>query len=326
MASVPYMVLTPFPVLGNCGIIAYFRADKFERMAKQNKRGLGRGLGNILGPEIQKEEVQQTVNISEIPVKEISKNRYQPRTEFDEDALNELSSSIKVHGIIQPITVRRLEEGSYELISGERRWRASQMAGLKKIPAYIRTANDEELAEMALIENIHRQDLNPIEIAVSYQRLISEHSLKQEELEKKVGKNRTSISNYLRLLKLPAAVQKGLQEKSLSFGHARSLITIKDPGAMEDLYQMILEKNLSVRQTEILAKDLKNPKKEEKTPEKKAQPDRHQIHVSDMERKLENIFGSKIKLTQNPSSGQGEIRVKFSNNEDLERILEIMGL
>ncbi len=298
-------------------------------MAKQSKRGLGRGLGNILGPEVQqqkKEEVKQIVSISEIPVKEISKNRYQPRVEFDQAALEELAASIKAHGIIQPITVRRLEESSYELISGERRWRASQLAGLKQIPAYIRTANDEELAEMALIENIQRQDLNPIEIASSYNRLISEHNLKQEELEKRVGKNRSSISNYLRLLKLPDEIQKGLKDKALSFGHARTLITIKDPAALSKLYEEVIDKNLSVRQTEILAKAYKTAKKEEKTPKSAQKPDRHQIAVSDMERKLEGIFGSKIKLTQNPSSGQGEIRVKFNSNEDLDRILEILGL
>ncbi|PZR31826.1 MAG: chromosome partitioning protein ParB, partial [Azospira oryzae] len=242
------------------------------------KKALGRGLSALLSdtPTDDKLEVEisaaanlvttppvtetvQTVvvnNLNEIPVDQIEVNPFQPRQHFDQDALLELSESILVHGIIQPITVRRLAQNQYQLISGERRFQASKLAGLKQIPAYIRSADDQQMLEMALIENIQRENLNPIEISLSYQRLITECNLKQEELGDRVGKNRSTVTNYLRLLKLPPDIQVALRDHRVSMGHARAIVSVENPDTQLFIFKKILSEDLSVRKVEELARQL----------------------------------------------------------------------
>ena len=197
----------------------------------------------------------------EISLDEIEVNPFQPRTHFDKEALQELSDSIKVQGIIQPITVRKLSKNKYQLISGERRFQASKLASLEKIPAYVRTADDQQMLEMALIENIQRENLNSIEIALSYQRLLTECDLKQEELGDRVGKNRTTVNNYLRLLKLPPDIQAALRDKRISMGHARAIINIENVDIQLDIFKKIISQDLSVRKVEQLVRDAMSPKK-----------------------------------------------------------------
>ena len=241
------------------------------------KKALGRGLSALLSdntPEDKLEvDIQSPANpgqkapiasgIAEIPVEEIEVNPFQPRTHFDQEALQELSESIKIHGIIQPITVRRLTNHQYQLISGERRFQASKLAGLKTIPAYIRSANDQQMLEMALIENIQRENLNAIEIALSYQRLISECSLKQDELGERVGKNRATVTNYLRLLRLPPDIQIAVRDNKLSMGHARAIINVENPDKQLYIFKKTLNEDLSVRKVEELVREM-SPRKGEK--------------------------------------------------------------
>ena len=219
------------------------------------KQVLGRGLSAMLSSE---KIDTNTSNINEVQVNEISVNPFQPRSNFSNNSLKELSISIKNIGIIQPITVRKIGANDYQLISGERRLRACKEIGLRKIPAFIREANDQDSLEMALVENIHRQDLDAIEIAISYQRLIEEISLTQDELSDKIGKNRTTISNYLRLLKLDPIIQSGIRDEFISMGHGRALININSNQVQLDIYKKIISKNLSVRNTELLVRDLKS--------------------------------------------------------------------
>lgn len=291
-------------------------------MAKRNK-GLGKGLGAILPTDLpsNKPEVSPA-GVNEIPLADIEINPFQPRNDFDKAKLNDLADSIKLHGIIQPLTVRKLSANKYQLIAGERRMRAARIAGVKEVPAYVRTADDEQMLEMALIENIQREDLNPIEIALSYQRMISELGLKQDELGEKVGKNRTSVSNYLRLLKLPAEIEKALKEKKISFGHGRTLITVDSQTMQLRIFEDIISKGLSVRQTEDLVRKLAAPKEKKKT-EKAADPNR--IHLDHLERQLEEKFGNKVSLIQK-KDGKGEIKLNFSSNDDLQRILELLDI
>lgn len=298
----------------------------------KNKRrnALGRGLSALLSdndaPEQDNSGIGTAVangqesGVSEIPIARIETNPYQPRTHFDLVALEELSHSIKVQGIIQPITVRKMGGGDYQLISGERRLQASKMAGLETIPAYVRTADDEQMLEMALIENIQRQDLNPMEIALAYQRLVEELSLRLEDLGDKVGKKRATVNNYLRLLKLPPEIQIGLKEGKLSMGHARALINIE---AIEDqlaVYRAILESDLSVRKVEEMVRAITergNKKSNSKPSQGK------DIHVQKLERRLEDKFGSRVVIAQGPQ-GRGELKIGFDSTEDLNRILEIL--
>ena len=298
-------------------------------MAKKST-GLGRGLDSLLPSSLPSSKPAASgspAGINEIPVNQIEVNQFQPRNKFDEEALKQLADSIEIHGIIQPLTVRKLSDKEYQLIAGERRLRASKIAGLKKVPAYIRTANDEQMLEMALIENIQREDLDPMEIANSYQRMISELGLIQEDLAKKVGKKRASVANYIRLLKLPVEIQAALKEKNkekkISFGHARTLISIEDSRKQLDIYEKILAKGLSVRQTEDLVRELSNskPEKEKKAEEK----DKNRIHLDALEKKLEEKFGNRVSLAQK-KDGKGEIKVAFSSNDDLTRILEILDI
>jgi len=293
------------------------------------KKALGRGLSALLSDsEDERSEVDITSpasvigrsNLDEIPVEEIETNPFQPRQHFDKEALNELAESIKVHGIIQPITVRKLSDHQYQLISGERRYQASKIAGLKSLPAYVRTANDQQMLEMALIENIQRENLNPIEISLSYQRLISECNLKQEELGERVGKNRTTVTNYLRLLKLPPDIQIALRDNKISMGHARAIINIDDAGSQLFIFKKIISDDLSVRAVESMARELTQGTKE--GTEIKAQETPKEIHQ--LQSRLSSHFGTKV--TVKSDGKKGDIRIPFLSVEDLNRILDILKL
>jgi ParB family chromosome partitioning protein len=259
--------------------------------------------------------------MSEILLSEIETNPFQPRQHFDEEALKELAESIKVHGIIQPITVRRLTQNRFQLISGERRFQASKLAGLKAVPAFVRSANDQQMLEMALIENIQRENLNPIEISLSYQRLISECNLKQEELGERVGKNRSTVTNYLRLLKLPPDIQIALRDNKLSMGHARAIINIENPDAQLYVFKKILAEDLSVRKVEELARDIsataKNPSAQKEPTAAPANREANQLQT-----KLSSHFGTKVSVRSDGK--KGEIKIPFLSIEDLNRILEIL--
>lgn len=290
------------------------------------KKGvLGRGLGALLSDSAQVEENEKAnlspqASINEIEIESIEVNPFQPRTDFDEEALQELTESIKLQGIIQPITVRKLSEGKYQLISGERRLQASKRAGLKTIPAYIRTANDQQMLEMALIENIQRENLNPIEIALSYQRLITECNLKQEELGDRVSKNRSTVTNYLRLLKLPPVIQAALRDKQISMGHARAIINVENPEDQIAILKQILLKDLSVRAVEEMVRTLSSLKKQQTKPKNEIS-----YEIKQLQTKLSSHFGTKIHIKANQKN-QGEIKIPFNSAEDLNRILEILNL
>lgn len=300
-------------------------------MAKPRKRALGKGLGEILGEDLTKKTataVGQTAAplataVKEIPIAQIENNPFQPRTGFDEELLAELADSISQHGIIQPLTLRKLADNQYQLIAGERRLRASKLAGLTQLPAYIRTANDEQMLEMALIENIQREDLNPVEIALSYQRMIDELGLKQNELGTKVGKKRSTVTNYLRLLKLSPDIQTALRKGVISMGHGRALISIEQQSVQVRVFDEIVEKGLSVRQTEALVRKLSTPQepKKESKPDPKKQTE--EIHLRKVQHGLEERFGSRVKINQN-AVGKGEIVISYSSVGDLNRILELM--
>ena len=255
--------------------------------------------------------------ISDIPIKNIEVNPFQPRTSFDEEALNELVMSVEEHGIIQPITIRRTTDNNYQLITGERRMKAAQKAGLKRIPAYIREAGDENMLELALVENIQREDLDAIEVAISYQRLIEEFSLTQEGLGGRVGKKRATIANYLRLLNLPAEVQTAIKEKKISMGHARALAGIEDKEYQLEVFSKILSQDLSVRSVESLAKKAKLA--EEVLPvEEEARSD-----YEDLREHLSHYFGATIEFSRS-NKGIGRIVIPFKSDEDLQRIVSIL--
>lgn len=291
-------------------------------MAKKN--ALGRGLGALIEsqettPKAAPTQKEVKSGVAEIEVNKIEANPYQPRTIFDEEALNELADSIKEIGIIQPITVRKGSDDTFQLISGERRLKASKIAGLKKVPAYIRIADDQNMLEMALVENIQREDLDAIEVAISYQRLMEECELTQEGLSKRVGKKRATVTNYMRLLKLPAEIQLGIKEKKLSMGHARTLVNIEDPKTQISIFHDILYQDLSVRKVEELVRKLNQPK-EEKLPEKEA-PDTGKEY-KDLQSHLSAFFDSTVKFKRN-NKGKGEIVIPFKTDDDLERIIGI---
>ncbi|GGZ26643.1 chromosome partitioning protein ParB [Echinicola pacifica] len=296
------------------------------------KKALGRGLGALLQDSPSpKERVDESTGeilpaagINEIPLSEIQVNPYQPRTHFDKEALQELADSIMVQGIIQPITVRKLEDNAYQLISGERRFQASKIAGLESVPAYVRTANDQQMLEMALIENIQRENLNALEIAHSYQRLLSECELKQEQLGDRVGKNRTTVNNYLRLLKLPPDIQAGIRDKKISMGHARALINVEDIDKQLAIYRKTLEEELSVRKVEALVKALHEEPEETTTTTNKAELDPvKKYELGKLQQKLASHLGSKVSLKMDHKD-KGEIKIPFGSADDLNRILEIL--
>ena len=296
------------------------------------KRGsLGRGLSAILGntsiettAELKQENTPVVGKTHEILLVEIETNPFQPRTEFNQENLHELASSIEQLGIIQPITVRKLKDNKYQLISGERRFRASKIAGLDKIPAFVRIANDQEMLEMALVENIQRENLNPIEIALSYQRLIEEVKLTQEQCSERVGKNRTTVTNFLRLLKLPSEIQKGLSDGKISTGHARTLITVKNKVSQLNIFHDIVANGYSVRDVEQLVKDFvdsdyKRTSKDKAVNTPQPLPFQHQKMMHDLSRKLEK----EIELKRN-KKGKGKLIIPFNNDEDLAKIFEII--
>jgi ParB family transcriptional regulator, chromosome partitioning protein len=296
-------------------------------MSDNNKKkpALGRGLsallsdaGSVNDPTRMAQPTLPT-NFHELEIEKIEPNAAQPRTDFDEKALVELAESIIVQGIIQPITVRRLEANKFQIISGERRYRASKLAGLKVIPAYIREANDQEMLEMALIENIQRQDLNAVEVAIS-QRLIAECNLKQEQLGERVGKDRTTVNNYLRLLKLPPDILKGLREGKLSMGHAKTLINIENAEDQLFLFNKIVNEDLSVRRAEELVRELHQAKK----PKATAKPVAN-YEIDMLQSKLSGHFGTKIFIKAD-GNNKGEIKIPFLSTEDLNRILEILNM
>lgn len=292
-------------------------------MAAKKRNALGKGLSALLednkSSKSTPQEVKNPANFSEIKISEIETNPYQPRDYFDKEALNDLAESIKVQGIIQPITVRRLSKNEYQLISGERRFQASKIAGLDTIPAYIRKADDQQMLEMGLIENIQREDLNAIEVALSYQRLIDEIGLKQEDLGKRVGKNRATINNYLRLLKLPPAIQSALQEQKISMGHARALITINDIDQQLAIFDKIIKEDLSVRKVEALVRDFQ-PKEKKESNSVTLSPE-----FKSLQDKLSSHFGTKIHLKKDLKN-KGEIKIPFMSLEDLNRLLDILDI
>jgi len=296
-------------------------------MAKQ-KKALGRGLSAILSnPSTditqaqQKQEVSITVgSIGELSINTIEVNPFQPRTHFDQGALEELALSIKELGVIQPITVRKLGYDKYQLISGERRFRSSQLAGLTTIPAYIRIANDQEMLEMALVENIQRQNLDAIEVALSYQLLIEECNLTQEKLSTRVGKKRSTISNYLRLLKLSPFIQAGIRDKMISMGHARALVNVLDEELQLDIYKCILSEGLSVRQTEELAKGAKNsPLKQKSSKSGSGTPLPFSVQQLSQELERKMNYSSEIQLQK---GGKGKLIISFKNEDELEDIIK----
>ncbi len=281
---------------------------------------LGRGLDALISTD---DIVANGVNtINEIDINLIEANPNQPRREFDEEALQELSDSIREIGIIQPITLREMGNGKYQIIAGERRWRASMRAQMKTIPAYIRSVNDESLMEMALIENIQRQDLNPVEIALAYQQLIEQYGLTQEKLAEKVGKKRTTVANFLRLLKLPAPIQVGLRNKTIDTGHARALLAIDDPKTQVKAYNEILDKGLSVRKVEEFVKKLKGG--EVKEPAKAKAPETNTSdEIMELEQALAAKCGLKVNVKVN-DKGVGKVIFKVKNMKELHSLIEKM--
>jgi ParB family chromosome partitioning protein len=294
----------------------------------KKKDALGKGIRALLSDidddtevlKISATDEDSIINtVPKIRLEQIEVNPFQPRADFNQQALEELSSSIKIHGVIQPITVRKISDKKYQLISGERRLRATKMAGLEEIPAYVRTANDQEVVEMALIENIQREDLNSMEVALTYQRLIDECSLTHENLGERLGKDRSTVTNYLRLLKLPPEIQKALRDKVLSMGHARAIIAVPEVDKQLYVLKEINTKGLSVRKTEELVRLLSSsqPKKQEKKEEPLP------IAYKNVQTKLMDIFETKVKIKKT-AADKGEISIPFYSVADLNRLLDII--
>lgn len=285
------------------------------------KKALGRGLDALL--DISTIETEGSSSINEIELKKISVNPNQPRREFNQEALKELADSIVEVGIIQPITLRQTANDAYQIIAGERRFRAAQIAGLSTIPAYVRTADDENVMEMALIENIQREDLNSMEIALAYQHLLDQYHLTQEQLSERVGKNRATVANYLRLLKLPAEIQMGLKNKQIEMAHARALVSLSDPKLQVSLYREIVDQNYSVRKVEEVVKALMQGQSV-KVGDKKITPKRVKLpaEYNVLQQQLTGFFKAKVQLTCSPK-GRGKITIPFRNEEDLERIMTL---
>jgi len=287
-------------------------------MAKKN--ALGRGLGALIDgveKEILEKKVEANLNIS---VDSIDGNPYQPRSSFDEQAMEELASSIRKLGIVQPLTVRESGTGRYQLIAGERRLRAAKLAGLTHVPAYIRTADDQAMLELALVENIQREDLDAVEVAISFQRLIEECRLTQEQLSERVGKQRSTVANYLRLLKLPAEIQLGIRNKHLSMGHARTLVNIEDPKKQIAVYYKVIDGELSVRQTEELVRHLQTEKNRD--PGKIIKKQQLNQDFTQLTDHLNKIFSVNVNFRIN-EQGKGKIVIPFDTTEEMERILGV---
>ncbi len=292
---------------------------------KSTKRVLGRGLDAILSSpdtDITSKDISGNYvagAIAELDVDKIDANPFQPRTDFDELMLHELAESIKIQGVIQPVTVRKMGYGHFQLIAGERRLKACKIAGLKTIPSFIRVANDEQMLEMALIENIHRQNLNAIEVAISYKRLMDECDLTQEKLSEKVGKNRTTITNFLRLLKLPPEIQIALRDGSISMGHARALLSVEQEGTQLRLLKLILDENLSVRQVEKLVREMNHSENRKKKRKNPALPEKY-IKISS---ELSHLLDTKVSLKRN-NNGTGSIVISFKDDEKLAHVVSVL--
>lgn len=287
------------------------------------KRGLGRGLDAILqSPDTDITSADISGNyvagaIAELDIDKIETNPFQPRTDFDETALKELSESIKTQGVIQPVTVRKMGYDKYQLISGERRLRASKLAGMKKIPVFIRVANDEQMLEMALIENIHRESLNAIEVAISYQRLVDECNLTQDQLSEKVGKDRSTVANFLRLLKLPAEIQIAIRDGFISMGHARAIISVEDKTEQLLILKRIIDENLNVRQVEDIVRGVNSKDIKKIAKNKDVIPESFKKHAGNLSKAL----NMNVKVNRN-SRGKGSLTISFKNDQEFDRLME----
>ena len=290
-------------------------------MAKNITTGLGRGLGALIDQDF---STSGSSSISEVEMNLIFANPNQPRSHFDEEALTELASSIRELGVISPITLRKNDDGTYLIIAGERRFRASKTIGLKTIPAYVKTAADEQVMEMALIENIQREDLNAIEIALTFYRLMEEYKLTQERLSDRVGKKRTTIANYLRLLRLPAEIQMGIKDKKIDMGHARAILGLNDPATQLHLYELILKNDYPVRKVEELVRQFIETGTLETATSIKVVPNpvKGLKEYDDLKSQLSETFGTNVQFNCNPD-GKGKITIPFSNDEELSRIMEL---
>jgi len=299
-------------------------------MSEKKKSVLGRGLGALLEAndttertkekQITAAPLNQAGVVINIPLDQIEVNPFQPRSTFEEESLNELADSIRIHGVIQPITVRRIENNKFQLIAGERRLRASKLAGKNEIPAYVRIATDQESIEIALIENIQREDLNPLEISINYKRLQDECDLTQEQLAERLGKNRSTVTNFLRLLRLPPDIQAGLRDNKITMGHAKALMSIDNPLSLLSAYKETINKGLSVRQVEELVKNYSGK------PQKKAALTANKANilpftVKKMQDELTSHLGTRVIINRH-DEGKGEIVIKFYNDDDLERLVE----
>ena len=280
--------------------------------------GNGRGLDALI--DTTEVKTQGSSNLNEIPIEQIEPNPDQPRREFDQTALQELAASIEMMGIIAPITLRQMAPDRYQIIAGERRWRASQIAGLKTIPAYIRTVEDENVMELALVENIQREDLNAIEIALAYEHLAETTGMTQEKISERVGKSRTAVTNYMRLLKLPAQIQMALKDKEIDMGHARALLAIDSPSMQLKLFKEVLKNQYSVRKVEEMVHMLKNGEDVQTAHKKIAAKAELPEEYNMLKQRLTDLFNTKVQMTCSPK-GKGKITIPFANEEELERIM-----
>ena len=286
-------------------------------MGKKNV--LGRGLGALSDNPDDIRKPRPSASINEIDISLIEVNPWQPRSTFDEERLEELAASIRSVGIVVPLTLRKTDEDKYQIIAGERRFRAARKAGLTTVPAYVREAEDDVMLEMALVENIQREDLDPIEVAISYQRLLDECNLTQEDLSEKVGKKRSTVSNYLRLLKLPAEIQMGLRSRSISMGQARAIINIENTEKQLEIYRKIVEEDLSVRMVEALVRELDSPSKPEKVKTTKELSDEY----NELKKHLSEFFKTNIGFSRD-GKGKGKIVIPFKSDDELEQIIAIL--
>lgn len=292
---------------------------KYNRNGKTN--ALGRGLDALISTESVSTQGSSTIN--EVAIDQIEANPNQPRREFDPIALQELANSIKELGLVQPITLRQIAEEKFQIIAGERRWRASQIAGLTAIPAYIRTIKDENVMELALVENIQREDLNAIEIALAYEHLLEKNGMTQERVSERVGKSRAAIANYLRLLKLPAQVQMSLQKKEIDMGHARALLSIDSPSLQLKLFREIQKNGYSVRKVEELCQQLKNGEDLQTAKKQIAKKSRLPEEFNILKQRLSSFFDAKVQMSYN-ANGKGKISIPFASEEELEHLMAVM--
>lgn len=281
------------------------------------RNALGRGLDSLIS--VSDIQTGGSSAINEIRIDDIKPNPNQPRRTFDEETLGELATSIKELGVVQPLSLRDMGDGTYQIIAGERRWRAAGMAGLNSVPAYVRSASDSEVTEMALIENIQREDLNAIEVALAFRNLIDTYNLTQERLSERLGKNRATIANHLRLLRLPAEIQLGLRDHKIDMGHAKALLSVEDPKQQLSLYNAILKEGLSVRKVEELVKNVEEPKSKPQGAKLKADAGKW----NNVQNLLSNRFGNQVKILQK-SNGKGSITINFSNEEELNNLIQTL--